>query len=44
METIAAKKFKGGSFKAAMKAKCRIVLVALIHSYKAFDTGSLQKC
>lgn len=32
--------FKGGSFKAAMKAKCPIVPVALIDSYKAFDTGS----
>ena len=32
--------FKGGSFKAAMKAKCPIVPVALIDSYKSFDTGS----
>lgn len=32
--------FKGGSFKAAMKAKCPIVPVALIDTYKAFDTGS----
>ena len=31
--------FKGGSFKAAMKAKCPIVPVALIDTYKAFDTG-----
>ena len=30
--------FKGGSFKAATKAKCPIVPVALIDSYKAFDT------
>ena len=34
--------FKGGSFKAAMKAKCPIVPVALIDSYKAFDTGSVK--
>lgn len=33
--------FKGGSFKAAMKAKCPIVPVALIDSYKSFDTGSV---
>lgn len=33
--------FKGGSFKAAMKAKCPIVPVALIDSYKSFDTGSI---
>ena len=32
--------FKGGSFKAAMKARCPIVPVALIDTYKAFDTGS----
>lgn len=35
--------FKGGSFKSAMKAKCPVVPVALIDSYKAFDTGSLKK-
>ncbi|MCI8317175.1 MAG: 1-acyl-sn-glycerol-3-phosphate acyltransferase [Lachnospiraceae bacterium] len=35
--------FKGGSFKAAMKAKCPVVPVALIDSYKAFDTGSIKK-
>ena len=34
--------FKGGSFKAAMKAKCPIVPVALIDTYKAFDTGSAE--
>ena len=34
--------FKGGSFKAAMKAKCPIVPVALIDSDKAFDTGSAK--
>ena len=33
--------FKGGSFKAATKAKCPIVPVALIATYKAFDTGSI---
>lgn len=33
--------FKAGSFKAAMKAKCPIVPVALIDTYKAFDTGSV---
>lgn len=35
--------FKGGSFKSAMNAKCPIVPVALIDSYKAFDTGSIKK-
>lgn len=35
--------FKGGSFKAATKSKCPIVPVALIDSYKVFDTGSIQK-
>lgn len=35
--------FKGGSFKCAMKAKCPIVPVALLDSYKAFDTGSIQQ-
>lgn len=34
--------FKGGSFKAAIKAKCPIVPVALIDTYKAFDTGSIE--
>ncbi len=33
--------FKGGSFKAAMRAKCPIVPVALIDSYKPFDRPSL---
>ena len=32
--------FKGGSFKAATKAKCPIVPVALVDSFKPFDTGS----
>jgi len=36
--------FKGGSFKAAMKAKCPIVPVALIDSYKAFDTWFCKNC
>ena len=35
--------FKGGSFKCAMKAKCPIVPVALIDSYKSFDTKSIEK-
>ena len=34
--------FKGGSFKAATRAKCPIVPVALIDTYKAFDTGSAE--
>ena len=34
--------FKGGSFKAATKAKCPIVPVALIDSFKPFDTKSIQ--
>lgn len=33
--------FKGGSFKAAMKAKCPIVPVAIIDSFKGFDTKSI---
>lgn len=35
--------FKGGSFKAATKAKCPIIPVALIDSFKAFDTGSISQ-
>jgi 1-acyl-sn-glycerol-3-phosphate acyltransferase len=35
--------FKGGSFKAATKAKCPIVPVALLDSYQAFDTSSIKK-
>ena len=35
--------FKGGSFKAATKAKCPIVPVALIDSFKPFDSHSLKK-
>lgn len=36
-------KFKGGSFKAAIKTKCPVIPVALIDSYKAFDTGSVKQ-
>lgn len=35
--------FKGGSFKSAMNAQCPIVPIALIDSYKVFDTGSIKK-
>lgn len=35
--------FKGGSFKSAMIAKCPIVPVALIDSYKPFDENSIKK-
>jgi 1-acyl-sn-glycerol-3-phosphate acyltransferase len=35
--------FKGGSFKSAMNAKCPIVPVALVDSFKAFDTNSIKK-
>ncbi len=35
--------FKGGSFKSAINAKCPIVPVALIDSYKSFDTNSIKK-
>lgn len=35
--------FKAGSFKAAMKSKCPIVPVAIIDSYKAFDTNSTKR-
>lgn len=34
--------FKGGSFKAATKAKCPIVPVAMIDSFKPFDTGTID--
>ena len=34
--------FKGGSFKAATKAKCPIVPVALVDSFKPFDTNSTK--
>lgn len=35
--------FKGGSFKAATKAQCPIVPVALVDSFKPFDTNSTNK-
>lgn len=35
--------FKGGSFKAATRSKCPIVPVALIDSFKPFDTKSLNR-
>ncbi len=35
--------FKGGSFKSATKAKCPIVPVALVDSYKPFDTNTISK-
>lgn len=35
--------FKGGSFKAATKAKCPIVPVALIDSFKPFDTKTISE-
>lgn len=35
--------FKGGSFKSAINARCPIVPVALIDSFKAFDTSSIKK-
>lgn len=34
--------FKGGSFKAATKARCPIVPVALIDSFKPFDTTTIK--
>ena len=33
--------FKGGSFKSATKAKCPIVPIALIDSFRPFDTNSI---
>ena len=35
--------FKGGSFKAATRAKCPIVPVALVNSFKPFDTNSIKQ-
>ena len=35
--------FKGGSFTSAIKAQCPIVPVAIIDSYKSFDTNSIKK-
>ena len=34
--------FKGGSFKAATKAKCPIVPIAMIDSFKPFDSGTIE--
>lgn len=34
--------FKGGSFKAAYKAKCPVVPIALIDTYKPFDIGDTK--
>ena len=34
--------FKGGSFKSATKAQCPIVPVALIDSFRPFDTNSIK--
>lgn len=36
-------RFKGGSFKAAMRAKCPIVPVAIIDAFKPFDSHSTKK-
>lgn len=35
--------FKGGSFKSATKAKCPIVPVALVDSFKPFDTHTINE-
>ena len=35
--------FKGGSFKAATKAKCPIIPIAMIDSFKPFDTKSIRQ-
>lgn len=35
--------FKGGSFKSAMNARCPIVPVALVDSFRPFDTHSIEK-
>ncbi len=35
--------FKGGSFKAATKAKCPIVPVALIDAFRPFDTNTISQ-
>lgn len=34
--------FKGGSFKSATKSKCPIIPVALIDSFKPFDTKTIS--
>lgn len=35
--------FKGGTFKAAYKAQCPVVPIALIDTYKVFDIGSTKE-
>ena len=35
--------FKGGSFKSATKAQCPIIPVALIDSFKPFDTNTIEE-
>ena len=35
--------FKGGSFKAAQKAKCPIVPCALVNSFVPFDENSVRQ-
>ncbi len=35
--------FKGGSFKAAQKARCSVLPVAIIDSYKVMDTNSVKR-
>lgn len=35
--------FKGGSFKSAVNAKCPIIPVAIMDSYKVFDSMSIKK-
>lgn len=35
--------FKGGSFKSAVNAKCPIIPVAIINSYKVMDSKSIKK-
>lgn len=35
--------FKGGSFKSAVNAKCPIIPVAIMDSYKVFDSKSIKK-
>lgn len=35
--------FKGGSFKAAMRAKCPIVPAAIIDAFRPFDSHSIEK-
>ena len=35
--------FKGGTFKSAVNARCPIVPVALVNSFKPFDISSIKK-